>query len=338
MSHGIEEISAFISNVREKFREVKEKLDGKSGVVNLHYMDDINGTIAEIVGMKTNIQSVLGDISSIEENYLEEYNKYLNDIRQMMEKRGIINSSLNIVQTIPEKEKSNEQVNSWTVAGKKKSPAVQAWRDNVIKQRSANVVLDVAVKQRSANAVLDSLSTRTPPKYEPLQYTVSDVQITDKLYIPNVRTTHSLPSEEKLINSIEPGHMYYSHSADTFFMLINPGSILLYGNIGEITPPVGLPSKVKDCKFSPCKHDKCDFYHDPFKFPGRSDRRNYITNSWEYTGALAGQKRQGEQSRMIGSRSNLEIDVEMISESQISIYGSQLMHDMLVYMIVCKSS
>ncbi len=322
MSHGIEEISAFISNAREKFREVKEKLDGKSGVVNLHYMDDINDTIAEIVGMKTNIQSVLGDISSIEKNYLEEYNKYLNEVRQMMEKRGIINGSLNITQSVPEKERINEHVNSWTIVGKKKSPMAQAWRLN-----------DNVSKQRPSIAVLDSLSTRAPSKYEPLQYTVSDVQITDKLYIPNVRTTHSLPSEEKLINSIEPGHMYYSHSADTFFMLINPGAILLYGNIGEITPPVGLPSKVKDCKFSPCKHDKCDFYHDPFKFPGRSDRRNYITNSWEYTGALAGQKRQGEQSRMIGSRSNLEIDVEMISEPQVSIYGSQLMHDMLVYMI-----
>ncbi len=322
MSHGIEEISAFISNAREKFREVKEKLDGKSGVVNLHYMDDINDTIAEIVGMKTNIQSVLGDISSIEKNYLEEYNKYLNEVRQMMEKRGIINGSLNITQFVPEKERINEHVNSWTIVGKKKSPIAQAWRMN-----------DNVSKQRPSIAVLDSLSTRAPSKYEPLQYTVSDVQITDKLYIPNVRTTHSLPSEEKLINSIEPGHMYYSHSADTFFMLINPGAILLYGNIGEITPPVGLPSKVKDCKFSPCKHDKCDFYHDPFKFPGRSDRRNYITNSWEYTGALAGQKRQGEQSRMIGSRSNLEIDVEMISEPQVSIYGSQLMHDMLVYMI-----
>ncbi len=322
MSHGIEEISAFISNAREKFREVKEKLDGKSGVVNLHYMDDINDTIAEIVGMKTNIQSVLGDISSIEKNYLEEYNKYVNEVRQMMEKRGIINGSLNITQSVPEKERINEHVNSWTIVGKKKSPMAQAWRLN-----------DNVSKQRPSIAVLDSLSTRAPLKYEPLQYTVSDVQITDKLYIPNVRTTHSLPSEEKLINSIEPGHMYYSHSADTFFMLINPGAILLYGNIGEITPPVGLPSKVKDCKFSPCKHDKCDFYHDPFKFPGRSDRRNYITNSWEYTGALAGQKRQGEQSRMIGSRSNLEIDVEMISEPQVSIYGSQLMHDMLVYMI-----
>ncbi len=322
MSHGIEEISAFISNAREKFREVKEKLDGKSGVVNLHFMDDINDTIAEIVGMKTNIQSVLGDISSIEKNYLEEYNKYLNEVRQMMEKRGIINGSLNITQSVPEKERINEHVNSWTIVGKKKSPIAQAWRLN-----------DNVSKQRPSIAVLDSLSTRAPSKYEPLQYTVSDVQITDKLYIPNVRTTHSLPSEEKLINSIEPGHMYYSHSADTFFMLINPGAILLYGNIGEITPPVGLPSKVKDCKFSPCKHDKCDFYHDPFKFPGRSDRRNYITNSWEYTGALAGQKRQGEQSRMIGSRSNLEIDVEMISEPQVSIYGSQLMHDMLVYMI-----
>lgn len=322
MSHGIEEISAFISNAREKFREVKEKLDGKSGVVNLHYMDDINDTIAEIVGMKTNIQSVLGDISSIEKNYLEEYNKYLNEVRQMMEKRGIINGSLNITQSVPEKERINEHVNSWTIVGKKKSPMAQAWRLN-----------DNVSKQRPSSAVLDSLSTRAPSKYEPLQYTVSDVQITDKLYIPNVRTTHSLPSEEKLINSIEPGHMYYSHSADTFFMLINPGAILLYGNIGEITPPVGLPSKVKDCKFSPCKHDKCDFYHDPFKFPGRSDRRNYITNSWEYTGALAGQKRQGEQSRMIGSRSNLEIDVEMISEPHVSIYGSQLMHDMLVYMI-----
>ena len=107
MSHGIEEISAFISNAREKFREVKEKLDGKSGVVNLHYMDDINDTIAEIVGMKTNIQSVLGDISSIEKNYLEEYNKYLNEVRQMMEKRGIINGSLNITQSVPEKERIN---------------------------------------------------------------------------------------------------------------------------------------------------------------------------------------------------------------------------------------
>ncbi len=312
MTCKLDEVSAFIAVVKEKFEEIKEKLNENDGIVNLKHVDDINDIIAEITEIKNNMTTMLGDITVLENDYLAEYNKYLNEIRRMMEKRGIINSK-----QVEKKAVDIPHNGDWTVVSKKKNGNTKgAWG-------------------APAPPKINYDSLAVSKSREQLQYTTANVHITDKLYIPNVRTTHSLPPAEKLINSIEPGYMYYSHATDTFFMLVNPGSMLLYGNIGDITPPIDAPSRVKDCKFYPCKHEKCDFYHDPFKYPGRSDRRNYITNSWEYTGAMAGQKRQGEQSRMIGSRSNLEIDLEVVTEPQINIYGSQLMHDILIYML-CK--
>jgi|SRR6185369_4380661 len=320
-----QEAVKYVDEIKGKVKEVKGKLDNKNGMVNLNLVDELNDTIASIAEIKLNLTTLVAELTAVEIDCKEEYNKYLENIRRMMEKRGIIAHQQsttprngNIIKPSEDSflnQQSAANEGAWTTVSKKKP--------------SQPPVHSVPVRQ-SNNSI-----PRMPNSG--LEFTMNKVHITDKLYIPGVRTMHSLPDMERIIRMADPGYLYYSHSTDTFFMLLNPGNMVIYGNIGEITPPIGSPIRVKDCKYYPCKHDNCDFYHDPFKFPGRNDCRNYINNSWEYTGALAGQKRQGEQSRMIGSRSNLEIDVELINEQQLNIYGSQLMHDILVYQI-CKMS
>lgn len=323
--NSMREVSDFIAGVKEKFKDVKEQLSEVNSVVNFNHIDDISNTITNITDTRRSLMKILEEITSVENDYKTEYSKHLDDVRKMMEKRGILNASSATVPRIPSQLRNGSNaldkprtyvssngegpVDDWTVVSKKKNGKSNNWLSGE--------------PSHSVNGMLT--------------YTVNNVRITDKIMIPDVRTTHSLPPSEKLIKIIDPGYLYYSHAADTFFILMQPGNMLLYGNIGEITAPVGSPSKVKDCKYFPCKYNKCDFYHDPFKYPGSSERRNFIINSWEYSGAMSNQKRQSEQSRIVGSRSNLDIDVQLINESQMNLYSAQLMHDLLVYYVTLTS-
>ncbi len=134
---------------------------------------------------------------------------------------------------------------------------------------------------------------------------------------------------------VQDGDLYYVESADHFAIKI--GGHLLHGNIGIIYTDGRNPEKIKNCKFATgCqKQHKCDYYHDPAKFPGSRDHRNFIANSWMYVPPTGHFK--GRQGRRFGSRDNLDTDIVGLTDDEIGRYDDQLMHDLLCALLIVQS-
>ena len=148
----------------------------------------------------------------------------------------------------------------------------------------------------------------------------------------NIPITNKLSINAIVVESfndvIQDGNLYYNNSSNHFAIKLN--GHLFHGNIGNIYTDEKNPEKIKDCRFaSSCmKHDKCDYYHDPVKFPLSNDRRNYIASSFLYT-SQNGFYKNKERSRRFGSFNNLDIDIDRIQDDEISRFNDQIMHDIL---------
>jgi hypothetical protein len=147
----------------------------------------------------------------------------------------------------------------------------------------------------------------------------SNVTIIGRLFLPAIKV-------QSFDDVLQNGELYYVEPAEHF--AIRLAGKLLHGNIGYIYTEEKNPSKIRDCKFaSQCiKKDKCEFYHDPTKFAGSKDKRNYIANSWLYSQT---QFKGGMRNRRIGSIENLEFDVSDIHEEEVERFDDQTMHDIL---------
>lgn len=358
---NLSKIAEEIRELNNKFTRIIKTPAREDGVVNLNYIDEINILMTSITSAKQSLSEILSEAEEIEASCKKDHENYLKELKGMMEKRGIIINITDGKEQPPRRANGSvvthqakiqhaaEKVDSsaphapstdWILVGsaKKKGNAASqqtapsAWSHPLNSADGKRAITKKAQPPRDGNDMPADMNVSGTS----IKYRIDDVAITDKLFIPSVRVIDQLPAMQDIKSGVESGFLYYSLASETFFMILNPGNVLVYGNIGEITPPVDSPRRVKDCKYHPCRYENCCFYHDPFKYPGRSDHRNYIAGSWEYTGAMAGQKRQGEQSRMIGSYGNLDVDVDIVSEQSLDIYGSQIMHDILVYMI-CKN-
>lgn len=129
------------------------------------------------------------------------------------------------------------------------------------------------------------------------------------------------------------GDLYYVESADHFAFRL--AGRLIHGNIGLIYTDEKNPEKIRDCKFttSCTKRDNCDYYHDPIKFPGSRDKRNYIASSWMYSPPGSSYKNRS-RSRRFGSRDNLDIDYSSMTEEEIGRFHSQAMNDLLCSLLL----
>ncbi len=109
----------------------------------------------------------------------------------------------------------------------------------------------------------------------------SRIKFTEALYLDAIRVpTFNYVKQD--------GELYYVSTADHFAVKI--AGKLLHGNIGMIYTDEKIPEKIKDCKFaeSCVKRDNCDYYHDPLKFGGSKDHRNFIASSWLYVPPTTG--------------------------------------------------
>jgi hypothetical protein len=60
---------------------------------------------------------------------------------------------------------------------------------------------------------------------------------------------------------------------------------MFHGNIGMVYCDEKNPTKITNCKYgSQCIKQNCNYYHDPIKFIGSKDTRNYIASSFLYVG------------------------------------------------------
>ena len=140
-------------------------------------------------------------------------------------------------------------------------------------------------------------------------------------------------SSVKLVN--EGGKLYFIPEMGHFAIKIN--DTVFHGNIGKIYNNQKDPVKVKACKFQAnCnKPDSCMYYHDPLKYPGRKDIRNFAANSWMYIEPTANQ-RDPHRIRRFGSRDNIAIDIIHITKEEIDRFNDQVFHDILCMLVLKK--
>lgn len=169
---------------------------------------------------------------------------------------------------------------------------------------------------------IESDSIKTVPQY-------SSIKFTEALSLPAIR----VPTFEYVK---QDGELYYVESSDHFAFIL--AGKLLHGNIGVIYTEEKNPEKIKDCKFaaSCMKQDKCDYYHDPVKFKGSHDHRNFIASSWLYAPPNS-QYKSRPRSRRFGSREYLDTDIVGLQEEEISRFYDQTMHDLLCSLLLSHS-
>lgn len=135
---------------------------------------------------------------------------------------------------------------------------------------------------------------------------------------------------------MQNGDIYYIEPCAHFAIKI--AGKLFHGNIGRVynDERAHTPSKIKACKYAPkCdKSNKCDFYHDPMIFKGSADTRNFIADSWIYTPVTSKHDQRGAMGRKVSSRDSLDVDLLTITDEDVSKYGAQLMHDLLVNLAI----
>jgi len=152
------------------------------------------------------------------------------------------------------------------------------------------------------------------------------IAITDEISLPAV-VVHSF--DEVLQN----GELYYVTSADHFAFKL--AGKLFHGNIGEIFTDEKQPEKIKDCRFgiNCVKKNNCDYYHDPIKYPGSKDHRNFIASSWLYTPQNSIYRVYG-RSRRFGSRSRLSSDLKELKDDEVEKFSDQVTHDVLCSLVL----
>jgi len=157
----------------------------------------------------------------------------------------------------------------------------------------------------------------------------TEIKITTALSLNAI----SVPTFEQVVAD---GNLYYVSNADHFAIKI--AGRLLHGNIGRIYTDEKNPEKIKDCRHqNKCiKSGKCDYYHDPAKFIGSQDHRNYIASSFLYAPSNSHYKNKA-RSRRFGSRENLDMDIVSMSEEEIGRFNDQVMHDLLCSLLCTRS-
>ncbi len=130
-------------------------------------------------------------------------------------------------------------------------------------------------------------------------------------------------------SQVGEGQLYYVQTADHFALRL--AGKLLHGNIGMIINGERLPEKIKDCRYDTCNDTNCEYYHDPIRFPGKKDHRNYVTNAWTYTPP---DQRKHNRGRNLGSRQFLAGDLAAMTGEMNRRYTDQVFHDLLCVLLM----
>lgn len=149
-----------------------------------------------------------------------------------------------------------------------------------------------------------------------------------------------LVAAEDILAAVAPGELYYVPHWNHFAVRI--GQCVLHGNLGKIyrgPPPRSAgpvardpPEHVKECHRAKCRGDAgCRYYHDPARFPGAGNVRNFMADSWLYAPS-ASPSRFG--TRRIGSSDCLEADLRVVQVEEARQFLDQTAHDLICSIIL----
>jgi hypothetical protein len=126
----------------------------------------------------------------------------------------------------------------------------------------------------------------------------------------------------------QDGYIYYVSNWDHFAFRLN--GYMFHGNVGNIYDRSSEATRTSDCRYEECKYrPTCAYYHDPAKYEGSTERRNYVNSTLMYTPASSA---RGKHMHF-GSLTNLDADVKSIDVSTANILRDHSVHNLLCAMI-----
>ena len=209
----------------------KARPSHEDGVVNLNYIDNVDGIIKSITEIKSLLIETLKIAEKAELICKEEYDNYLKEVRSMMEKRGIIANSVHSKDSTSAITSNNDKHNSedndkWVLVGPKKKseardtgatgntnsthvvnpPAIVSHVAHIPPSTSRmtnpwavpKTSNTIRIQTKNASEQREQREQRPEPQKNSLVYKTENVHITDKLFIPNVRTIDGLPDLSKI--------------------------------------------------------------------------------------------------------------------------------------------
>ena len=294
------------ADLNELFNSNQHLIDSTDG-------DSINvkafGSRESLIGQLSSFLKALPDMILRVENILNKTNE--THARDLAAMDNLLNKR---TKTAPVEEKDT----SWTVVTRKK--------ETTKTQKNSKSYAAVTTFPKPSFPVVVKTHPTSAQLTPPVEITYSRIKFTEALSLRAIR----VPTFDWVK---QDGELYYVESSDHFaFKLCGK---ILHGNIGVIYTEEKNPEKIKDCKFaSSCmKLDNCDYYHDPVKFPGSKDHRNFIASSWLYAPPNS-QYKNRPRSRRFGSRDHLDTDIVGLQEEEISRFQDQTMHDLLCSLLL----
>ena len=144
----------------------------------------------------------------------------------------------------------------------------------------------------------------------------------------------ALRGRAEVYAQVVPGELYYVPSWGHFAFRL--GSCVFHGNVGQIYPAgrgARAPQRLKDCRRPGCEAGGgCPYYHDPARFPGAADVRNYAASSWEYSPPAAPLR----PGRHFGSAPSLEADLRAAGAEEARCRLDQVAHDVLCALLLWR--
>lgn len=142
------------------------------------------------------------------------------------------------------------------------------------------------------------------------------------------------------LDIIENTPIYYIQETQQYCIKINNN--ILKGNIGNICIKKDNPIKINKCKYNNCDEyyyeKKCKYFHNNIS-------RNFTNYSWNHIiknkiGKIDTTQNFNnydvDNTRFIGSLDTLMEDLPFSSENEKDLRNSQLIHDLLLYMILSE--
>lgn len=264
----------------------------------------------------------------------------------MSDEKNILDKSLN--DFINESEHILENVHM-----KYSAYSVDQLADTIVDIQSKIKIIQ-SIAKRMAN-ISNSLNIIVLARSNELDHSINyiDPNPNDSDYVPLVLHSNETKNiEEQKINTksvptisdIPKSYIYYVEDIKQYAININ--SVIIKGNIGNICKYSAKNTTKcqyeKNC-LSFKKNTKCKYYHESEEYihhnkPVPDDNyRNFTPGSWIYS---TNNSDKTKSMRHVGSRNKLDTDLIKLTEprfnAELNNREPQLMHDLLIYMILCR--
>jgi hypothetical protein len=170
----------------------------------------------------------------------------------------------------------------------------------------------------------------------------SDDSAPEAITLEAVVVPKELDTAREILSLVTGHELFYIPQWNHFAARV--GGLVFHANIAHIYSRLGdrrhgrsraRPEKVRECGRTHCGQRSCRYFHDPEKFPGSKDARNFTAESFIYAPPTMSPRGVGALRRF-GSAGDLDIDLKLISSKEARLFVHQVSHDILCALILCK--